>query len=102
MKLLGVDYGFPIVYPDLNIEPVVYIKRIRGNLWGDYLQGRDMLIDVPEPALADRNYYSYGADVLFDLHILRLMFPFSMGVRISYLPQTDTWKSEFLFTIDVN
>ncbi len=102
MKLLGVDYGFPIVYPDLDIGPVVYIKRIRGNLWGDYLQGRDILIDDPEPALADRNYYSYGADVLFDLHILRFMFPISMGARIAYLPQTDTWKPEFLFTIDVN
>jgi hypothetical protein len=102
MKRLSVDYGFPIVYPDLNIEPIVYIKRIRGNLWGDYLQGRDMLIDDPEPALADRNYYSYGVDVLFDLHLLRFMFPFSMGARIAYLPQTDTWKPEFLFTIDVN
>jgi hypothetical protein len=102
MKRLGVDYGFPIVYPDLNIEPIVYLKRIRGILWGDYLLGRDMLIDDPEPALADRNYYSYGADVLFDLHVLRLMFPFSMGARIAYLPQINTWKPEFLFTIDVN
>ena len=100
MKLLGVDYGFPIVYPDLNIEPVVYIKRIRGNLWGDYLQGREMLIDDPEPP--GEKYYSYGADVLFDLHVLRFLFPLSMGARIAYLPQTDTWKPEFLFTIDVN
>jgi hypothetical protein len=102
MKKLGVDYGFPIVYPDLNIEPMVYIKRIRGNLWGDFLRGSDMLIDDPEPALADRDYYSYGADVLFDVHVLRFMFPFSMGARIAYLPQTGSWKPEFLFTIDVN
>jgi hypothetical protein len=102
MKLLGVDYGFPIIYPDLNIEPIVYIKRIRGNLWSDYLLGSDMLINDPEPALVNKNYYTYGADVLFDLHIIRFMFPLSMGARIVYLPQTDTWKPEFLFTIDIN
>ncbi len=101
-KMAGIDYNFPIIYPDLNIEPLLYIKRIRGNLWGDYLQGKDILIQNPGPALVNRNYYSYGADLLFDFHLLRFMFPFSMGARIAYLPQTGELKPEFLFTINVN
>ncbi|MEX0981857.1 MAG: hypothetical protein WD577_10930 [Bacteroidales bacterium] len=101
-KMAGIDYNFPIVYPDLSIEPLVYIKRIRGNLWGDYLQGKDILIQDPEPALDNRNYYSYGVDLLFDFHVLRFMFPFSMGARVAYLPQSGELKPEFLFTIDVN
>jgi len=102
MKKFSVDYHFPLLYPDLNIEPVLYIKRVRGNIWGDYLQGRDILVSEPDPALEDRDYYSYGADLLFDVHLLRFMFPFSLGARIAYLPASDEWKPEFLFTIDIN
>lgn len=102
MKMLSADYNFPLLYPDLNIGPVLYIKRVRGNLWADNLQGRDMLVTDPEPALVDRNYSSCGADLLFDLHVLRFMFPFSMGARVAYLPEFREWKPEFLFSIDIN
>ena len=102
MKMLSVDYNFPLLYPDLNIGPVLYIKRVRGNLWADYLQGRNVLVTDPAPTLENRNYNSYGAELLFDLHILRFLFPFSMGARIAYLPESGEWKPEFLFTIDIN
>jgi hypothetical protein len=102
VKVLSADYNFPLLYPDLNIGPVLYIKRVRGNLWADNLQGRDMLVTDPEPALVDRNYFSCGADLLFDLHVLRFMFPFSLGARVAYLPEPGEWKQEFLFSIDIN
>jgi hypothetical protein len=66
------------------------------------MQGKDVLVSDPEPGLADKNYYSCGADLLFDFHLLRLFFPISMGARVAYLPETDEWIPELLFTIDVN
>jgi len=97
MKFYSADYTFPVMYPDLNIEPLVYIKRIRGNIWGDYLVGKDMLITDPVPSLQDRNYLSVGADLLFDLHFLRIFTEFSMGIRVSYLPENGDLVPEFLF-----
>ena len=102
MTLYNADYTFPILYPDLNIESILYISRIRGNVWFDHLVGKDILIRDPAPGLTDKNYTSFGADLLFDFHPLRFMFPFSMGARVSYLPETAEWVPEFLFTIEVN
>ncbi|MEX0987099.1 MAG: hypothetical protein WD052_06435 [Bacteroidales bacterium] len=101
MKLYSADYSFPVAYPDFNIGPVIYITRIRGNLWADYLAGRDILIREPQQELTDKNYYSVGADILADLHFLRIFFPVSIGGRLAWLPQTGEWKPEFLFTVDL-
>ncbi len=97
MRFYSAETSFPILYPDLNLEPVVYIKRIRANLWIDYMEGRDMLINEPTPSLKDRNYLSTGADLLFDLHVLRIFTEFSMGLRVSYLPETGKFIPEMLF-----
>jgi|GEM_PF-583714 len=98
----SIDYSFPLFYPDLEIGPVMYIKRVRGNLWSDYMQGKDVLVSDPEPGLAEKEFFSYGADLLFDVHFLRIFFPVSMGARVAYIPETGDWKPELLFTIDVN
>jgi hypothetical protein len=98
----SLDYTLPLLYPDLNIEPLVYIKRIRANAWIDYLEGRDVVVRDPRPALADRDYITCGIDLVTDLHFLRVSFPFSVGSRIIYLPETGTWKSELIFSVDVN
>lgn len=102
MQLYSADYTFPIAYPDLNIESILYISRIRANLWYDHLIGKDILISETAPGLTDKNYTSYGVDLLIDFHPFRLMFPFSMGVRVAYLPESAEWLPEFMFTIDVN
>ncbi len=102
MQLWSADYHFPIVCPDLNIESVVYLKRVRGNLWIDYLKGKQVLVENGFPRWQDRNYTSYGADLLFDFHLLRFFMPLSMGPRVTYLPLTGACVPEFLFTIDLN
>jgi hypothetical protein len=102
LDLYSVDYSFPILYPDLQIGPVFYIKRIRGNLWSDFLRGSDVLALEPETGLVDKDYLSYGADLLVDFHFLRIFFPISMGARVAYLPETGDWRPELLLSIDVN
>lgn len=102
LKLYTADYTFPIGYPDLNIGAVFYIKRIRGNIWTDYLRGKDIYISDPSPALEDRDYYTYGADLLVDFHLFRFFFPVSMGARLAYLPEKQQFKPELLLSIAIN
>ncbi|MFC2090676.1 hypothetical protein ACFLT1_07835, partial [Bacteroidota bacterium] len=102
LNLLSADYTFPILYPDLDIDPFLYVKRIRAALWSDMLIGRDVYIENPDPQLTDKNFLSLGGDLLFDVHMLRFYFPFSIGVRISYLPENSDVVPELLFNVDLN
>ena len=71
------DYAFPLWYPDLNLSWLVYIKRIRMNLFSDYTY-----VDYGgnTSAFTD-NLVSVGADLIFDFHALRFGFPINLGVR---------------------
>lgn len=102
LKLFSADYVFPLVYPDLNIEPLLYLTRIRAGVWTDYLQGKNVLSDDRRDWIDEMEFLSMGIDLLFDFHFLRLPFPISMGGRVAYLPYTEEWVPEFLFSIDVN
>jgi hypothetical protein len=84
-------YAFPIAYPDWSIGPVVYLKRIRANLFYDYAFGWHSGIQ--------RNYNSYGADLLAEMHILRFLAPMEFGVRGAYLPDEQSIYWSFLFSI---
>ncbi|HKK61335.1 MAG TPA: hypothetical protein VJ951_02175 [Bacteroidales bacterium] len=104
MKLskYSADYVFPMAYPDLNIAHLLYVKRIQGAVWADYMVGKDVLINSPDRYVTDRSFFSYGADLLFDFHFLRFFFPFSAGVRTSYIPEQSEFRPEMLFSIDIN
>lgn len=102
MKLISADYTFPLAYTDLSLGSVIYIKRVRGNVWVDHFRGRDIYLREPTPSVEDLNYSSLGADLLMDFHLFRFFLPFSVGLRVSYLPQSEEFKPELLFTIEVN
>lgn len=101
MNIFGADYTFPLLYPDLSLEPLIYIKRIRANLWGDYLVGYDMLTGDSDNPIEDQVHYTLGFDLLADFHPLRFHFPVSMGARCAFLPKSQEWKVELLFNIDI-
>lgn len=100
---LYADYVFPIAYPDWNLGPVVYLKRIKANLFYDlginrydyYMQSTNSIITKKE------NLQSFGAEITFDYHFLRTMFPLNSGVRIGYLPNRENIFYEFIFGIDL-
>ncbi len=99
----SLDYLFPLAYPDLTLDGIFYLKRIRGNLFADYVYGRDMRIPAEEGIkLETGDYTSAGIELNFDYHLLRLMIPFSTGVRASYLENTGEYSFEFLFNINLN
>lgn len=76
----SIDYQFPLCYPEGGIPSVVYIKRIRLNIGGDYAQFR-------QPAgagLAWKRIWSVGGDVIFDLNVLRLPASGTSTLKLSF------------------
>jgi len=84
-------YAFPIAYPDWSIGPVIYMKRIRANLFYDYAFGWNSGVQ--------RTYNSFGADLLAEVHVLRFLAPMEFGVRGAYLPDESSIYWSFLFSI---
>ncbi len=91
---LSADYSFPLLYPNWGFAGITHFKRIRGNLFFDFseykLQGS--VFDMS----------SIGAELIFDNTFLNLL-PLSIGLRTSYLLDTDprfidrtTWTEVFL------
>ena len=96
------DYVFPILYPDLEIGSLLYLKRVRGALWTDHLVGTNVIVHDPQPHYEDRNYTTYGADLLVDMNILRISFPLSLGGRVTYEPATGQVGFEGIYSMDIN
>ncbi|MCF8381428.1 MAG: hypothetical protein K9H49_17780 [Bacteroidales bacterium] len=99
------DYYLTLLYPDWNIEGLFYLKRISAQLFSDYIYGEGLRIPIPEEdriAVVDGSYQSFGAELRFEYHLFRILFPISSGVRFSYLQNTGEIKTEAIFSIDIN
>ena len=96
------DWVFPIAYPDLELGSLLYLKRIRGGIWTDYMTGSNVLVYEPNPHYENKSYQTLGLDLVADLNILRISFPLSMGGRIIYEPARDRVSFEGIFALDIN
>ncbi|RLD46979.1 MAG: hypothetical protein DRI86_01720 [Bacteroidetes bacterium] len=85
-------FAIPLLYPDISISSLAYIKRVKTYLFADYLFGDDL-------------YSSIGADIRFDVHFLRTIAPVDIGLRTSFV--TDYSNNEqqvvyqFLLSISI-
>ncbi|MCK5137570.1 MAG: hypothetical protein KAR19_17425 [Bacteroidales bacterium] len=102
MTRYSIDYVFPLLLPDLELSSVLYLKRIRGALWADHMTGTNIVIRDPEPYYTNKNYTTYGADLVVDMNLLRISFPLSVGGRVTYEPETGRTGFEWIYTIDIN
>ena len=84
MYKFGVNYHFPIVYPDWGFGNIIFFQRIRTNLFYDYSSARARLNGV----LTEIKSRSTGAELYFDTKAWNAL-PVSFGVRYSYLLDTD-------------
>jgi hypothetical protein len=85
MNKIGVDYHFPIAYPDAGIANTVYFLRIRAAAFFDYTQGSFFLTNKD---LYKSNFRSAGATLYFDTKWFNQQ-PLTFGVRYSYLLDQD-------------
>lgn len=61
----SLDYQFPVWCPDGGIPGILYFKRIRLNIFGDYARWEDT-------AGGWHPLYSYGGDIILDLSPIRM------------------------------
>ncbi len=61
------DYQFPLCYPEGGIHSVLFIKRIRMNVGGQYAQFRD----VGRHGWDWRRIWAVGGDIIFDVNVFR-------------------------------
>jgi hypothetical protein len=74
----GINYTFPLLYPDLNILHILHIKRFSSNLFYDYLEGRD--------GGKKFLYRSAGAELATEIRLFAIdVLPLQIGIRYSYL-----------------
>jgi hypothetical protein len=88
------NYKFPFAYPDLALGPVLYLKRLKANLFYDGGQGLTNGVS--------RKLQSTGVEISSDLHVLRFIFPLDIGFRFGYRPIEKQYFSDFLFSVNLS
>jgi len=83
------DYALPIIYPDLAIPSVLFLKRIHGRVFYDFTNGLE--------SNEWKYYSSTGAEIYSDWHILGLPVVVTLGGRASYKIESSSIVYEFLF-----
>jgi len=92
MLTLSASYSFPFAYPDFALGSVIYVKRLRANMFTDHSR---TVFDLPEHSTV-----SAGFDIIADAHLLRLPMPFEFGLRTVYLQDLDKIAFQFLYGVD--
>ncbi|MDD3742826.1 MAG: hypothetical protein PHX54_04290 [Lentimicrobiaceae bacterium] len=81
------NYAMPLAYPDVEIRDIIFIKRIRTNLFADFTT---MKVNSSQ-----NSYNALGVDVIMDTHILDLPPESSIGIRSIYR----TGESDLVFIL---
>jgi hypothetical protein len=89
---LKTDYAFPIAYPDMDWQGVMYLKRIYGHAFYDYARG--------ETSGNVSRYTSTGIELYTDWNFLSLFPNVSIGLRWSYALSRKAQTVDFLFGIN--
>ncbi|SHM23697.1 hypothetical protein SAMN05216524_1011246 [Mucilaginibacter sp. OK098] len=85
MNKLGVNYHFPIAYPDAGFANTFYLLRIRGNAFYDYTRATDFFTNGTQ---FKGTFRSTGAEIYFDTKFFN-QASISFGFRYSYLVDPD-------------
>ena len=99
LNFVNFDYAFPIFYPDWNFSYFIYLKRLQTNLFCDIAQNGYYIFNQKARWHTD-DMLSVGIDLLADVHLMRIIFPFKIGVRTAYLPDIKEIKPFFLFNVN--
>lgn len=78
MWKVGVNYHFPLVYPDWGFGNIVYFLRVRANLFYDYTNVKSLRYGY------QLQFRSYGTEVYFDTRWWNQQ-PVTIGIRYSRL-----------------
>jgi hypothetical protein len=85
MNKVGINYHFPIGYPDAGVANTLYLLRLRANVFYDYTYATDYYSNGSPFKGAFR---STGAELYFDTKLFN-QGSVSFGFRYSYLIDRD-------------
>ena len=97
LKLATLDYSLPLCYPDWNVGFLFYLKRLHANLFCDVAQNN---YRTRRSVWVKDELYSVGVDLFADVNILRINFPFNIGIRTAYVPETGNYRQTLMFSVD--
>lgn len=102
MEKATVDYTFPVLYPDLSAGRFLYLKRVRGNLFYDWLLSNGTY-EQKIGRYYDRvdTFTSAGGELLADFYLLRIPYEISSGVRYGYKIESGVQFTEFILSINI-
>lgn len=86
------NYSFPVAYPDWSLWDLLYIKRLKANLFYDVARYHH-----------ENDYYyqeSAGLEFTADFHAYRFVAPVEAGMRYSRRVSDGTNFYEFLFSVN--
>ncbi len=86
MKKAGINYHFPIAYPDEGFGNLAYVLRLRGNFYYDYTQINDFYFNNGQPF--NNTFRTTGAELYFDTKLFNEV-AITFGFRYSYLLDQD-------------
>lgn len=87
------DYAFSIFSPDFSLGDLVYIRRLRANLFYDLTRNQ------ARKQSGWTTQSSFGTDLVFDWNLLRMTFPLTTGVRLIQPVDYGKFQAEMLFSI---
>ncbi|MBC8314407.1 MAG: PD40 domain-containing protein [Bacteroidetes bacterium] len=88
---LSVNYKFPFLRLDVSLGSLLYIKRFKLNLFCDWAHGYGHN--------ENHESLSTGFELTSEMHILRFLAPFELGVQGAFLPNEDQWVWRFLWGV---
>jgi hypothetical protein len=105
MYSLSADYRMPLIYPDVSLGRLLYLKRVKTSLFYDYAWLSVPVLDrnkriVPNHQQLKLN--TIGMELTSDVHFLRFFAPVEIGIRSIYLPDSSDFRFELLFSVDFN
>nr|WP_280765148.1 hypothetical protein [Parabacteroides sp. PFB2-10] len=87
------DYSFTIASPDWNLAGLLYLQRVRSNLFYDLTKNQ------ANESSGWRQQSAAGLDMIFDLNVIRMSYPLSVGMRFTQPIDYGSFQVEGLFSV---
>ncbi len=92
----SLDYNLPLAFTHWSLGRVLYVQRLRANVFADLAQGSSVVPlrgpgGRPMPTRLYTSFANYGADLLVLFNPLHLRTPVEAGVRVAYSTYLARW-----------
>ena len=85
MYSFGIDYHVPLLYPDLSIWGLAYIKRLKMKMFYDFANYSSTTVQNNISTTYSGRLRSTGVELKADMHFIHFIAPMEIGFRTSYL-----------------